>query len=77
MSASAGQPATSGQVSGEATGQEGAPVAFVTGAARGIGLAVAEWFLAAGHRVAMIDIDGATLSRAAAALGEAARVMAI
>ncbi len=44
------------------------PVAVVTGAARGIGLAIAQWFLAQGHTVAMLDIDGAELTRAAAAL---------
>ena len=41
------------------------PVAVVTGAARGIGLASARWFLAHGHRVAMIDIDGPELAKAA------------
>jgi meso-butanediol dehydrogenase/(S,S)-butanediol dehydrogenase/diacetyl reductase len=38
-----------------------APVAVVTGGARGIGLAIGEWFLAAGYRVALLDIDAATL----------------
>ena len=38
-------------------------VAVVTGGARGIGLAIGDWFLAHGHRVALIDIDGATLDR--------------
>jgi NAD(P)-dependent dehydrogenase (short-subunit alcohol dehydrogenase family) len=56
-------------------------VAVVTGAARGIGLAIAEWFLAQGHRVALLDIDGATLDAAAAKLGraaaDAARVLAL
>ncbi len=54
-----------------------APVAVVTGAARGIGLAIARWFLAEGHRVALIDIDQATLHAAAAELGDASRVMAL
>jgi meso-butanediol dehydrogenase / (S,S)-butanediol dehydrogenase / diacetyl reductase len=53
------------------------PVAVVTGGARGIGLAIGRWFLAHGHRVALIDIDAAALMPAAAALGEAARVQAL
>jgi len=44
------------------------PVAVVTGAARGIGLACARWFLAHGHRVALLDRDGATLEAAVAAI---------
>ena len=44
------------------------PVALVTGAARGIGLAIARLFLQRGHRVAMLDNDEATLARAEAAL---------
>jgi len=43
------------------------PVAFVTGAARGIGLAIANWFLAHDYRVALIDIDSATLAKTAGA----------
>lgn len=39
------------------------PVAVVTGGARGIGLAVGEWFLAAGYRVALLDIDEVTLGQ--------------
>ena len=42
-----------------------AKVAVVTGAARGIGLAIARRFLAHGHRVALIDIDAATLAQTA------------
>jgi NAD(P)-dependent dehydrogenase (short-subunit alcohol dehydrogenase family) len=53
------------------------PVAFVTGAARGIGLAIAEWFLAHGHRVALIDIDRPQLARTAARLADPARVLAV
>ena len=41
------------------------PVAVVTGAARGIGLAITRWFLARGHRVALLDIDAGTLEGAA------------
>ena len=43
-------------------------VAVVTGAARGIGLAVAQKFLATGYRVALLDYDAATLAQTAAAL---------
>jgi meso-butanediol dehydrogenase / (S,S)-butanediol dehydrogenase / diacetyl reductase len=39
-----------------------APVAVVTGAARGIGLGIAQWFLAHGWRVAAWDNDSATLA---------------
>jgi meso-butanediol dehydrogenase / (S,S)-butanediol dehydrogenase / diacetyl reductase len=38
------------------------PVAFVTGAARGIGLAIARWFFHQGYRVAVIDNDTPTLT---------------
>jgi meso-butanediol dehydrogenase/(S,S)-butanediol dehydrogenase/diacetyl reductase len=54
-----------------------APVAVVTGAARGIGLAVAEWFLANGQRVVLLDIDRLELNRTARRLKDPARVMAI
>lgn len=54
-----------------------APVAVVTGAARGIGLAVANWFLAQGHRVALLDIDKTTLATAAAGLANDAHVLAL
>ena len=53
------------------------PVAVVTGGARGIGLAVARWFLAQGHRVALIDIDADTLGRTEAALADPDRVLAL
>ena len=42
------------------------PVAVVTGGARGIGLAVGEWFLAHGFAVALLDNDRATLAATAA-----------
>ena len=40
-------------------------VAVVTGGARGIGLAIGEWFLRQRYRVALLDIDKATLDSAA------------
>jgi 3-oxoacyl-[acyl-carrier protein] reductase len=49
--------------------------ALVTGAARGIGFAIAERLLADGARVAMLDRDGALLERAAARLGTGARAL--
>jgi meso-butanediol dehydrogenase/(S,S)-butanediol dehydrogenase/diacetyl reductase len=56
-------------------------VALVTGAARGIGLAIARWFLAHGHAVSLLDIDAATLERTEAALiaddGSADRILAV
>ena len=53
------------------------PVAVVTGAARGIGLATAHWFLAHGYRAALIDIDRETLDRTAAALAGNPNAMAV
>ncbi len=52
-------------------------VALVTGAARGLGLATAKRFLAAGWRVALLDIDGETLSRTHAALFASHTIIAI
>lgn len=54
-----------------------APVAVVTGGARGIGLAIARWFLGQGHRVALIDIDADTLRRTEAELADPERVLAL
>ena len=45
-----------------------APVAVVTGAARGIGLAIARWFLQRDWRVALLDIDAPALDGACAQL---------
>ncbi len=55
----------------------GAKVAIVTGAARGIGLAVARKFLGEGYRVALLDIDAAEVMQAAAELGGNDKVLAI
>jgi 3-oxoacyl-[acyl-carrier protein] reductase len=46
--------------------------ALVTGAARGIGLAITERFLAEGARVALVDRDGDAVEAAAKRLGAAA-----
>jgi meso-butanediol dehydrogenase/(S,S)-butanediol dehydrogenase/diacetyl reductase len=54
-----------------------APVAVVTGGARGIGLAIGQWFLSNGYRVALLDIDADTLTPAAARLQDADRVLAV
>jgi NAD(P)-dependent dehydrogenase (short-subunit alcohol dehydrogenase family) len=54
-----------------------APVAVITGGARGIGLAIGEWFLAQGHRIALLDIDRATLDATATRLADPSRVLAV
>ena len=53
------------------------PVAIITGAARGIGLACSHWFFLRNYRVAMLDVDNAELLKASKALGEPARVLAL
>ena len=53
------------------------PVAVVTGGARGIGLAVAQWFLRHDYRVALIDIDAITLAQTEQGLADAERVLAV
>jgi NAD(P)-dependent dehydrogenase (short-subunit alcohol dehydrogenase family) len=53
------------------------PVAVVTGGARGIGLAVGQWFLQHGHRVALLDTDVATLKQTEAALAQPQQVLCI
>ncbi len=53
------------------------PVAVVTGGARGIGLAIAKWFLAHDYRVALLDIEAATLKTTEAELNAPARVLAL
>ena len=52
-------------------------VALVTGAARGIGLAVAHWFYARGWQVALLDNDRGTLTPACAQFADASRVLAL
>lgn len=52
-------------------------VAVVTGAARGIGLAIARRFLAQGWRVALIDIDSPALADTAERLAQPVRVLAL
>jgi NAD(P)-dependent dehydrogenase (short-subunit alcohol dehydrogenase family) len=51
--------------------------AFVTGAARGIGRATAEQFLAAGATVALVDRDRAALDAVIAECGDAARMLGL
>ena len=51
------------------------PVAVVTGAARGIGYAIAEWFLARRYRVALMDYEAETLQQAAEKLSSQGAVM--
>jgi len=53
------------------------PVALVTGGARGIGLAIGHWFLARGHRIALLDIDDQTLQRSVAAFDRPDAVLAV
>uniref|UniRef100_UPI000D33FA21 SDR family NAD(P)-dependent oxidoreductase n=1 Tax=unclassified Variovorax TaxID=663243 RepID=UPI000D33FA21 len=52
-------------------------VAVVTGGARGIGLAIGQWFLAHGHQVALLDNDHATLDQAVATLALPERVLGV
>ncbi|HSW21940.1 MAG TPA: SDR family oxidoreductase [Burkholderiaceae bacterium] len=52
-------------------------VALVTGAARGIGLAIAQWFHARDWCVALIDVDCSTLQRTVDAWGDGDRVLAL
>ncbi|MDT7950309.1 MAG: SDR family oxidoreductase [Acetobacteraceae bacterium] len=53
------------------------PVAVVTGGARGIGLAIGQWFLAHGYAVALLDIDRDTLAATDSHLADPERVLAI
>ena len=58
-------------------GKDGAPVVLVTGAARGIGRATAQRFLAEGWRAALLDIDKATLQTTADALASEGEVLSL
>ena len=49
-------------------------VAVVTGAARGIGLAIVRRFVSEGFRVVMVDIDNETMLSAAHSMGASDRV---
>jgi NAD(P)-dependent dehydrogenase (short-subunit alcohol dehydrogenase family) len=53
------------------------PVALITGAARGIGLATARRFLAEGWRVVLLDIDEENLMQAQADIGRPEEILAI
>ena len=53
------------------------PVALVTGGARGIGLAIGQWFLAHGYRVALLDMDAGTLAKAATMLNQPDQVLTV
>jgi len=53
------------------------PVAVVTGGARGIGYAIARWFLSRNYRVALLDIDLESLAIAKQLLEESERVVAV
>jgi NAD(P)-dependent dehydrogenase (short-subunit alcohol dehydrogenase family) len=52
-------------------------VALVTGAARGIGLAVAKRFLGEGYRVALLDIESELLEQSVTALNDPERTLAL
>ncbi len=51
------------------------PVAVITGGARGIGLAIGQWFLAHGYKIALLDIDRVTLADTEASLALPDRVL--
>lgn len=53
------------------------PVAVITGGARGIGLAIGQWFLAHGHKIALLDIDKATLDATEKNLNRPDEVLAV
>lgn len=53
------------------------PVAVITGGARGIGLGIAHWFLARDYRVALLDVDAATLKATEQSLNLPGRVLTV
>ncbi len=53
------------------------PVAVITGGARGIGLAIGQWFLANAYRIALLDVDEATLAKTAADLDDPSKVLCV
>ncbi len=53
------------------------PVAVVTGGAQGIGLAIAQWFIAQGYRVAVLDSNAATLAQAMHSISQPHTVLAV
>ena len=59
------------------TPQTTRPVAVVTGGARGIGLAIAKWFLAHDYRVALFDIESTTLNQTDTDLNDPDNVLAL
>ena len=59
------------------TTQTTRPVAVVTGGARGIGLAIAKWFLAHDYRVALFDVESATLTQTDTDLDNPDNVLAL
>lgn len=61
-------------MSGQSTSKH---VAVITGGARGIGLAVAKWFLAHDHRVALLDIDAETLKKTGQDLNDPSNVLTV
>ena len=53
------------------------PIAVVTGGARGIGLAIGQWFLDHGYKVALLDIDKDTLANTERNLARPDDVLAV
>ncbi len=53
------------------------PVAVVTGGARGIGLAIVDWFLAHQYHVAILDIDQPSLSEVRKSFGNTSKVLVL